>query len=75
MQAIKDGIIRDVPLQHLFLNIVGMCVYPYLARPIIERIFDDIHVTDPAFAEARKKYVFECIWQGIAGPNATEEKI
>lgn len=32
----KEGKIRDIPLPHLMANIIGMCVLPFIGRPILE---------------------------------------
>ena len=32
----KEGKIRDIALPHLMTNIIGMCILPFIGRPILE---------------------------------------
>lgn len=40
MSEMQAGRIKEVPPFHLFLNIVGMTVFPFMAKPIFRTIFD-----------------------------------
>ena len=63
--AVQSGEIREVDPIHFFLNIMGMCVYPFVAQPIIEEIFQGVSVTGPRFLEKRKQEIYELIWRGV----------
>jgi AcrR family transcriptional regulator len=34
------GLIRMVKAEHLLVNIIAMCIFPFVARPIVQNIFD-----------------------------------
>lgn len=38
MQAMEEGKIRSFAPVHLFMNVIAMCVFPFVARPIIQSI-------------------------------------
>lgn len=63
--AIKDDVIRPVNPIHLVLNLMSMCLYPFLARPIISGIFPEIDFTSDTFLSERKKEIFNLIWNGV----------
>ncbi len=64
-EAVEKGEIRPVDPLHLFLSVVGMCVYPVIAGPLLERVFPDINVTDAQFIALREQEVFQLLWQGL----------
>ena len=43
-QQIEDeaarGLIRKVKAEHLLVNIISMCIFPFVARPIVQNLFD-----------------------------------
>lgn len=38
-EAVATGLIRPVTPEDLFTNLVGLCVWPFIARPMLETIF------------------------------------
>ena len=57
----KEGKIREVPPVQLMLNILGMTIFPFIAKPMISTIFG---VPDKQFAvlmKERKPIIMECI--------------
>ena len=38
-EAVRTGLIRPVTPEDLFANLVGLCVWPFIARPMLETIF------------------------------------
>jgi len=57
----KEGKIREVPSVQLMLNILGMTIFPFIAKPMISTIFG---VSDKQFAilmKERKPIIMECI--------------
>jgi TetR/AcrR family transcriptional regulator len=38
--AVATGLIRRVTPEDLFANLVGLCVWPFIARPMLETIFE-----------------------------------
>lgn len=63
-QAVAGGHIRQTDPMQFFMNLIGMCVYPFLAEPLLEGVFE-IEIRTPAFLTARKSEIFELIWRGI----------
>jgi len=33
------GLIQNIKAEHLFVNIIAMCIFPFLARPIVQNLF------------------------------------
>lgn len=64
-QAIGRGQIRPLEPLQLMLSLIGMCLYPFLAERILEKLFPGVSVTSPGFLATRKKEVFELVWKGI----------
>lgn len=56
-EAVARGEIRPIEPAHLLANIVGLCVFPFIARPMLQTVvgFDDAAYN--AFLEARKQEV------------------
>ncbi len=58
----KEGTIRYVSPQHLITNMIGMSIFPFIARPILRAVlFDSNDKAYKAFLEERKKEVSEFI--------------
>jgi len=36
--AVKDGSISELPIMHFVMNLVGMTVFPFVARPMLEAV-------------------------------------
>jgi len=64
-RAVASGRIRKVDPIQFILSLLGVCVYPFVARPILERIVDGLDVLSEAFLEKRKEEVFRLFWEGI----------
>ena len=63
--------IRPVDPDHLLFSVLGMCLYVYLAAPILSAVYPGVDPGDATFAEKRKDEVFELAWRGIrAGKEA-----
>ncbi len=64
-KAVAQQEIRSLEPEHLIMSIIGMCAYPYIARPVVERIFRLPDVTSREFRDRRKQEVFQVLWNGI----------
>jgi len=40
MQDMQDGHIRSIPPVHLLINIISMCVFPFMAKPVFCNIME-----------------------------------
>jgi TetR/AcrR family transcriptional regulator len=67
---IRDAVaakqIRPVDPIHLLINILSLCVFVFIAKPVLEKVLPGLHVEDPSFLEQRKQVVFDLIWNGIS---------
>jgi len=64
-QAMKNGEIRKTDPHQLLLSIISLCIYTFIAGPIIEAIFPEINTMDSKFINKRKKEIFQLVWNGI----------
>jgi len=64
-RAVNRGELRPVDPVHLMMSVIGMCLYPFIARPIVENLFPGVVVNSPEFLEKRKTEIFNLVWQGI----------
>ena len=64
-RAARRREIRRVDGLHLLFNIIAMCIYTFIAEPIITAIFPGINVRNKSFITQRKKEIFHLIWDGI----------
>lgn len=61
VEAGKKGIIKEISPLQLFLNIVSMCIFPFVARPLIQGVFQQDNVQFDMLIEERKKLVGDVI--------------
>lgn len=57
----KKGIIKEVSPVQLFLNIVSMCIFPFVARPLVQGILMQDNVQYNILIEERKTLVADVI--------------
>ncbi len=63
---IRKGNIRNVDPRHLIINILSLCIFPIIARPLTQRLlFNNDDQQYQQFLEERKKSVSEFIIQSI----------
>ena len=63
--AISRGEIRKSDPYHLVFNLISMCIYTFIAEPILQVIFPEVDLHDQQFIDKRKKEIFDLIWEGI----------
>jgi len=61
VEAGKNGIIKEVSPIQLFLNIVSMCIFPFVARPLIQGIMMQDNVQFDMIIQERKTLVADVI--------------
>ncbi len=64
--AIRAGQIRAADPLHLVISVIGLCVYPFIAQPIVEKMLPEIKVNSSKFLAQRKREVCALLWSGIA---------
>jgi len=60
------GLVRPIQAEHLVVNIVAMCIFPFVARPIIQNIFnmkDDEYLQ---YLDNRQKEVIDFVLKSIS---------
>lgn len=63
---INEGKIMPIPLPHLIVNMIGMCIFPFVGRPILEGfIFNGDAEAYDRFLEERKTMVADFIINSI----------
>ncbi len=66
-QAVNDGLIVDIDPIQLIVNIISLCLFPFVARPIVTKlILNEDKIDFDEFTEARKKEVAEFIIKAIS---------
>jgi len=62
----QKGLIKDIDNRQLIVNIIGLCIFPIIGRPILEVIvFKDDQKAYEEFLDTRKKEVTELIINSI----------
>ena len=63
---IKAGNIRPIAPDQLIVNILGLCIFPFVARPIIQGVvFKGDKKSYQLFLESRKKEVVDFVINSI----------
>lgn len=65
-QEIKNGTIINIKPQHLFVNIIGLCIFPFVGRPVMQGVIfkNDSDAYDKFLVERKKEiknFVFAAI--------------
>lgn len=60
------GLIRPVKAENLLVNIIALCVFPFLARPIIQNLFQMDNENYTAYLEARESEIVDFVLKSIA---------
>jgi TetR/AcrR family transcriptional regulator len=64
-KEVSDGIIKPIEGKQLLINIMSLCIYPFVARPIIQTMMTVDETNFYQMAEQRKKEVSEFIINAI----------
>lgn len=64
-KGVKNQEIRPVEPHQLVFNLIAMCIYTFIASPLIGSIFPDININNPSFLKRRKKEIYNLIWNGV----------
>jgi hypothetical protein len=62
----KQGIIRPITVQHLIINIIAMCVFPFVIKPIIQNMFEMNEEQFQAYLDEREAEVTLAILKSIS---------
>jgi len=61
-KAIKDGDIRPVDPTNFVLSLLGMCVFPFVAEPMLKYLLPGFSTDDPNFLENRTKAIIDLVY-------------
>ena len=62
----ESGVFGTFPPEQAAISFVGLCVFPFLARPVIDTIFQE-SLMDNDFVEERREHVKSLILRGLPG--------
>lgn len=60
------GLIRQIKAEHLMVNIIAMCIFPFIARPVIQNIFNMDDEKYTAYLESREAEILDFVLKSIA---------
>jgi TetR/AcrR family transcriptional regulator len=63
---IEDGKIRDMNGEHFIVNLLGMCLFPFIARPVVQAVLQKNNEQYELFLQERKKEVVQFVMHSIA---------
>lgn len=59
------GMIRMIKAEHLMVNIIAMCIFPFVARPIVQNIFDMSNEEYQMYLESRQTEIVDFVLKSI----------
>lgn len=65
VKEVNEGVIKPIEGRQLLINIMSLCIYPFVARPIIQTMMSVDETNFYHMAEQRKKEVSEFIINAI----------
>ena len=65
VKEVSEGVIKPIEGKQLLINIMSLCIYPFVARPIIQTMMSVDETNFYHMAEQRKKEVSEFIINAI----------
>ncbi len=65
VKEVNEGVIKPIDGKQLLINIMSLCIYPFVARPIIQTMMSVDETNFYHMAEQRKKEVSEFIINAI----------
>lgn len=64
-KAVAEGVIRPVDPAHLFADLVGLCAFPFIARPMLQAVAGLDDAAYQAFLQGRKEDVKSFLHQAL----------
>jgi TetR/AcrR family transcriptional regulator len=59
------GLIRNIRAEHLMVNIIAMCIFPFVARPVIQSVFAMGNEDYNAYLEARETEIIDFVLKSL----------
>jgi TetR/AcrR family transcriptional regulator len=63
--AVERGEIEPVRPEHVLVNMVGLCIFPFIARPMLEAVLGFDEEAFAAFVQERKQTVTAFLVQAL----------
>jgi len=60
-----QGVIRMIKAEHLLVNIIAMCIFPFVARPIVQNIFNMTNDEYQVYLESRQTEIVDFVLKSI----------
>jgi len=73
-KAIKDGEIRPVDPTNFVLSLLGMCVFPFVAEPMLKFLLPGFRTDLPNFIPNRTKAIIDLIYLDLRIEKKTKKK-
>lgn len=64
-KGMDEGQIRRTDPLQLVISLLGLLVYPFLAKPFLDQLHPELNIGSPEFLARRKTAVFDLLWHGI----------
>lgn len=64
-EEVKNGVIKDIPVIDFGLNVLSLCLFPFMFRGLAVRVADRSDVEYNEILVKHKKYVIELIISGL----------
>jgi AcrR family transcriptional regulator len=64
-KAIKDGEIKAVDPTNFILSLLGMCIFPYVAEPMLKHLLPGFSTETPNFVRDRTRAIIDLIYSDI----------
>ncbi len=64
-RAVREGEIARPDLPQLIMTVVGACIYSFVASPVVEVFMTPGSTRSPGFLKARKRAIFNTVYNGI----------
>lgn len=61
-----QGLIRSIKAEHLMVNIIAICIFPFVARPIVQNIFIMTDEEYNTYLDARQSEITDFVLKSIA---------
>jgi len=63
---VSGKLIREIKAEHLLVNTLAMCLFPFVARPIIQNIFNMEDEEYQAYLESRQTEIIDFVLKSIS---------
>jgi AcrR family transcriptional regulator len=73
-KAIKDGEIKAVDPRNFILSLLGMCIFPFVAEPMLKHLLPGFSTETPGFIKDRTKSIIDLICSDIKLKKAKNKK-